>query len=125
MDSLTSGEAIRRARKAKEWKLRQVTAETKISESTLSAIERGQRGLSPDIARKLCECLDLDFDQLMNPPTITVAKLIDLASRCEGLAPGGKRHVIQSIEVWSRDYQRWVADERYLERLDYRQGSAV
>lgn len=66
MEAIDFGNYLRGLRKDKGLTIRQVELYSGVSNAYLSQLENGKRGIpSPDILRKLSDCLDISYEELM------------------------------------------------------------
>ena len=66
MNALAFGEYLRRLRKNKKLTIRQLDTYSGVSNSYISQMERGERGIpSPEILKKLSKPLGVDYEELM------------------------------------------------------------
>ena len=64
MTKETFGEYIRRLREERNLPLRKVAAELDVDTSTLSKVERGERPMSINYLKPLCQILKIDYKEL-------------------------------------------------------------
>jgi len=64
MTKETFGEYIRRLRAERNLPLRKVAAELDVDTSTLSKVERGERPMSINYLKPLCQILKIDYKEL-------------------------------------------------------------
>lgn|SRR5690606_37131882 len=92
------GEYIRKLRKEREMTIRQLELYSGVSNSYLSQMENGKRGIpSPDIIKKLAKGLRVDYDLLMKK-----AGYITEDDNVNDIDPE-LRQFINDVKVWYKD----------------------